>query len=391
MPETRLAAEPELSKTAIRLLMVTGPGRSGTSAVTGALSQLGVHVPPPLVDWNKSNRKGFFETRWVVDFQREVLNAAHTYEFDADPRAAGRIADATDAGTQDELTEWLRGAISGHRQLVIKDPRSVWLHELWERAAEDCRLTLCFLTMLRHPTEVVGSRSAYYGTATDPRAARDYAISKVAGWINVSLLNERQTRGRPRGYLRYTDLLADWRTALSGVRDAVGLELNADLASGEPNPVDEFISPDLHRIRTGWDELEVPEELRTIAEQTWSACCRLADEGGDTDLDAEFDELGERYAQSYRDAAAITSDTTDSAIARASAESARKVRQEFEAKLRETEAALAEAQSTGLKLPGKKSAHQKASPTEPSNRSNLARAGRLGKRVVRRVRRRIGR
>ncbi|SDS39518.1 sulfotransferase family protein [Microlunatus soli] len=379
MPETTLAAETELPKTSTRLLMVTGPGRSGTSAVTGALSQLGVHVPPPLVDWNKSNRKGFFETRWVVDFQREVLKAAHTYEFDADPRAAARIADATDAATQEELSRWLHGAAAGHRQLVIKDPRSVWLHDLWERAATDSGLTLCFLTMLRHPTEVVGSRSTYYGTAKDPRKARDYAISKVAGWINVSLLNERQTRGRPRAYLRYTDLLADWRSALTGVRDAVGLELNADLSSGEPSPVDEFISPELHRIRTGWDELDVPDELRTIAEQTWDACCRLADEGGDTDLSTEFDDLSERYARSYRDAAAIASDTIDSAVARAAAESARKVRQEFEDRLRESE------QASGSRLFEMKAAGAAGA------KATVTRARRLSKRVVRRVRRRLDR
>lgn len=394
MPEPTPTAEAELSKTSTRLLMVTGPGRSGTSAVTGALSQLGVHVPPPLVDWNRSNKKGFFETRWVVDFQREVLKAAHTYEFDGDPRAPRRIARATDAGTQDELTGWLREATAGHHQLVIKDPRSVWLHALWQQAADDCKITLCYLTMLRHPTEVVGSRSTYYGTSKDPRKARDYAISKVAGWINVSLLNERQTRGHGRAFLRYTDLLADWRSAIGGVRDAVGLEFNVDLTPGEAHPVDEFISPDLHRIRTGWEELDVPEGLQAIAEETWAACGRLADGGEDAELTAVFDELTERYARTYRDAAAITSDTRDSAVSRASADATRKVRQEYEGRLREAKVALKKAKADAAKDPGPGSSAAGGSGSKAAgstSKATVARARRLAKRVVRGVRRRIGR
>jgi hypothetical protein len=366
------------------LLMVAGPGRSGTSAVTGALSQLGVHVPPPLVDWNRSNKRGFFESRWVVDFQRKVLNRAHTYEFDADPRAIARIAEVADPKTRQQLTDWLKDAAKGHQQLVIKDPRSVWLHELWIESVDTCGLSISYLTMLRHPTEVAGSRSTYYGTASDERQARDYAISKVAGWINVSLLNERQTRGQSRVYLRYTDLLSDWRTALGGVRDRVGLEFNADLEPGKPNPVDDFISPELHRIRTGWDELDVPAELKQIAEEVWAACERLADEGGDADVAATFDALAERYDRLYRDAAAIAHDTQISAASRASSESAAKTRKELQRKLSEAKSAVAAAER---KAANATSLRTRATSTV---QSGAKRATRFGRRAVRAARRRIG-
>jgi hypothetical protein len=364
-----------------RLLMVTGPGRSGTSAVTGALSQLGVHVPPPLVDWNRSNKKGFFETRWVVDFQRAVLERAHTYEFDADPRAFDRIARNTDEKTQQELSAWLRQAADGHDQLVIKDPRSVWLHGLWVQAVADCGLSIGYLTMLRHPTEVVGSRSKYYGTARDERGARDYVLSKVAGWINVSLLNERLTRGQPRVYLRYTDLLSDWRTALTRVAHDIGLSYGADLSSGEPNPVDDFISPELHRVHTGWDELDVPAELRDIAEEVWQACEALADEGGDNDRTATFDALTERYTSLYRDAAAIASDTTASAAGRAGDEAAARTRAELDARIAAERAARKAAERALAD-------HRRRVPAPTSVAQD---ARQLGRRVVRGVRRRIRR
>jgi hypothetical protein len=248
-----------------------------------------------------------------------VLARAHTYEFDADPDAFRRIGEVADRQTRQQLSGWLRQAADGHRQLVIKDPRSVWLHELWAQAAADSGLSINYLTMLRHPTEVVGSRSTYYGKARDERSARDYAISKVAGWINVSLLNESLTRGRPRVYLRYTDLLADWRTALTEIGKALQLTYDTDLSTGDPHPVDDFISPELHRIHTGWEDLDVPPALRDLAEEVWAACGQLADEGGDTDLADTFSSLSRRYAALYRDAAAIAHDTTTSAVSAARA------------------------------------------------------------------------
>lgn len=383
--------------TASRLLMVTGPGRSGTSAITGALSQLGIHVPPPLVDWNRSNRRGFFETRWVVDFQRKVLTKAHTYEFDSDPRAIKRIGKVADKKTRRELAQWLKDAAEGHQQLVIKDPRSVWLHDLWVDAVEADGIVISYLTMLRHPTEVVGSRSAYYGTATDERKARNYAISKVAGWVNVSLLNERQTRNRPRVYLRYTDLLADWRTALRRVRDDIGLEFNAPLTPGEPNPVDDFISPELHRVRTSWDELDVPAELRQLAEDVWAACERLADEGGDADLDATFDALSERYDRLYRDAAAMVSDTISSAASRAAAEARSKTKKEITRKFSQAKHSIAKAEHQVVARVTHGPGTTEADPGETGRGEQAAipavaeRAIRLGRRVARGVRRRLRR
>jgi hypothetical protein len=377
-----------------RLLLVTGPGRSGTSAVTGALSQLGIHVPPPLVDWNRSNKKGFFETRWVVDFQRNALRRARTYEFDADPRAMARLEDLNDDSIQTDLTEWLKGASAGHEQIVVKDPRSVWLHPWWSRAAQDNGLVLSYLTMLRHPTEVVGSRSTYYGKFADERDARDYGISKVAGWVNVSLLNERMTRNQPRVFLRYTDLLADWRRAMTTVADQVSLTYNADLNSGEPNPVDEFITPSLHRIRTGWDELDVPDELRQIADGVWEACERVADQSFDDDLGRTFDELTERYSRLYRDAVALSSDTTTMAVATARAEAVRRTRREMQAKINAAKKAATAAQQTATKPSPQTKATKKPSGGNSVTQklpTPLRKAGSYGRRAVRKVRRRLAR
>jgi hypothetical protein len=287
------------------------------------------------------------------------------------------------------LTDWLGGAVDGHRQVVIKDPRSIWLTALWTEAAKAHDLAISYLTMLRYPTEVAGSRSTYYGNIDDERKARDYAISKVAGWINVSLLTERRTRGRRRVYLRYTDLLADWRTALGRVRDGLGLEFSAPLAPGEPSPVDDFISPELHRIRTGWNELDVPPALQQLADDVWAACERLAAEGGDADLGTEFDTLADRYGRLYRDAAAISSDTRASAVDRARSQASAKI-ERLNHKLTKTKRALATAEEELAALePNHRSGAAQA--LRRTSRGTARRLRRLGRRVARGVRSRLDR
>lgn len=298
------------------LVIVSGPGRSGTSAITGALSSLGIHVPGPLVEANRSNPRGFFETRWVVEFHKALLAKAHTYEFDPDPRAVDRVQTVVDDDVRSDLDRWLTSSSGAQSadQLAIKDPRTVWVHDVWGEAAADHGLDTCYLTTLRHPAQVAGSREKYYGQNADARRARAYAINKVAGWVNVSLLNERQTRPNRRVFIRYTDLISDWRPVLGRIGESLGLTFDSDLTPARPHPIDDFITPGLQHVHTGWDDLDIPHDLRNLADAVWNASERLADSHPDASLDAEFDQLSEQYDRLFSGAVAITSDLRLTAV-----------------------------------------------------------------------------
>ena len=57
-----------------RALLVSGAGRSGTSTVAGSLALLGLYIPQPEVEADSTNPRGFFESRWVVDFHKRQLD-----------------------------------------------------------------------------------------------------------------------------------------------------------------------------------------------------------------------------------------------------------------------------------------------------------------------------
>ena len=303
-PESGLVAPPKR-----RVVFVVGSGRSGTSTMSGALQTLGMHVPQPEVLADETNPKGFGEPQWVVDLHTELLQRCNVAVSDARPAAwfeAGKLANIERLRTR--LHTWLEEqfaqAESGEApELVVKDPRLAWFLGLWRSAALRCEAAPAYVTMLRPVTEVVGSKQRYYST-------RFGEIDRTAAWVNMMLHTERATRGSQRAYVRYEDLLTDWTIPLFGIGQRFDLFAVKSASANDIRKVHQFIDPNLRRVQLTWDDVEVPARLRDIAEESWAALDKLADDGGDRpDVHATLDEMRAAYASFYEEAEAIASST----------------------------------------------------------------------------------
>ncbi|UYM06973.1 sulfotransferase family protein [Solicola gregarius] len=291
-----------------RIVIVAGPGRSGTSSFAGTLARLGLHVPEPVVKPNATNPAGFYEPRWVVDFHNRLLVRAAVRNLDLSPDARARAErTAAKPGVRAKLRGWLGDVLENQgSQLVIKDPRSSWFPRLWVETAGEFGIAPGFVTMLRHPAEVSTSRQTYYGEDQPVSEQRANNIARIGGWINGALGAERASRGSARAFVPYTDLVADWRQTITRVGAA--LDLDYDPAPDvDPHPVDEFIDPSLRRIRVDWDDVDIPDSLRDVGERAWQALSRLATEGADSPqaIDA-VDQVAADYATLHADAQALS-------------------------------------------------------------------------------------
>lgn len=294
------------------LVLITGTGRSGTSTMSGTFDQLGLHVPGPYLGANESNPKGFFESKWAVRFHKQITSGSGINDFDSRPDAFDRAQRAVTDDLRAQLHDFLSRESREHDQVVVKDPRSVWAQQVWQEAAEHVGMEIVFISMLRHPAEVVGSRTTYYANPEDAEAQRSYATFNVARWVNSSLVSERETRGRRRAFVSYVDLLTDWRPVLAGLADDLGLTYDVDVAGGEASGVDDFIDPDLRRHAVTWDDLEIPEALRALAQAVWDDLLVLqAAHGADADASADLDVQSERYQVLFRTAADISHDALE--------------------------------------------------------------------------------
>ncbi|MEJ7832158.1 MAG: hypothetical protein WKF79_04535 [Nocardioides sp.] len=299
----------------IKLVIVTGSGRSGTSSVAGTLKRLGLHIPQPEVEADERNPLGYYEPLWVADFHKFFLNDIPVRTIDSRPHA-GRIAmEAVTPELEAELREWLRTELAAQPDgtvVVIKETRAYWLYPLWLRVTLELDAEVTSLTMLRHPAQVVRSRDAAYLTEETDSFRRQRETTNVAAWMNSVFETERATRANPRAFVPYYDLIGDWRAAITRACAQIGVD-PGDLTA--PHPVDDFITTSLNRSGAVWEGLMVGPDLVEMAEATWSAAGVLVEQPSDAAAMAELDRLRAAYVELYESAAAIALDETGSQVA----------------------------------------------------------------------------
>lgn len=325
-----------------RLVMVAGAGRSGTSTVAGALSMLGLHLPQPEVPADETNPRGFFESQWVVDFHKELLDRSPVIRtLDARPEVAELAEERPTDEDEARLTAWLAEQLA-HEQVLVKDPRLFWFHDLWRRSARGQGAELAFLTMLRHPAEVAKSRDTWYTPDISDDFRRHRGTANVAGWCNAAFVTERLTRPDRRVFVRYTDLLTDWRAGLVPVVERLGLELNADLASRDHHAVDDFIDSGLRRSETTWDTVDLPDTLRAVATGVWEQMNLLVDDPGDPSVPGALEVLQRDYDRVHDHAVAVALDHTRAREVHVRRNARANTRKELEGRIRELEQQVAE-------------------------------------------------
>ncbi len=292
------------------LVLVSGSGRSGTSSLAGTLKRLGLHVPQPEVEPSETNPSGFYEPQWVIDFHKRHLKELALHNIDSRPGAVDLVAELVATGEPArELTAWLSGQLEPD-QLVIKDPHAFWFAQVWEEVSRDVGADLRWLTALRHPAEVVGSRDIAYLSSQPDELRLVKETSNVAGWVHAALLTERAGRGHQRSFIRYVDLLADWRSALAPVQQQLDLRFNTDLGLTDHHAVDDFIEPSMRKSQLTWDDVRTPQWLQDTAEEVWELLGALTVDPADEAVTRRLDEIHEQYAARYADAVALTYDHT---------------------------------------------------------------------------------
>ena len=131
----------------MKLLLITGMHRSGTSCLAGCLEQAGVDLGTALLPAAQENALGFKENARVTFLNEDVLaNSGHSW--DAPPRG-GAVWRREDLERRDFF-------LADHRNLGvvgIKDPRLIFTAENWLALPYETAI----VATIRHPLRVVDS------------------------------------------------------------------------------------------------------------------------------------------------------------------------------------------------------------------------------------------
>jgi hypothetical protein len=259
-----------------KVVVVNGPGRSGTSTLAGVLSHLGPRVSRPHLPADERTDQPSFETKWVVEHHQALMRRDPVVRaLDSRPDAAELARRLPTPDDDVALHHWLGGVLldAPTGQVVVNDPRAFWFRDHWATVAHGLGADLGFLTLLRDPVGFVRSRDVVRADADrDPRQRRQRDTAFLAGWVHGLLVMEESTRSDVRAFVRHADLVADWRSAVADLGARLGMVL--DLETGAA-AVDDLVAAAPQESTPGWDEVDVPDALRVVATTLWEQLDRL--------------------------------------------------------------------------------------------------------------------
>lgn len=282
-------------------LVVAGMHRSGTSALTGALSLLGFDLGSRLLPPSDDNIKGFYENSEVVAIHERLL-AAFGLSWD-DPRElpANWIAHDAARAARNEIIELVQREFAQSNKWAVKDPRICRFLPLWREALGDLGQTMNVLLMARHPWEVSASieKRNQWGVPLGEILWLRYVFDAIAG-------SSRQAAA----VVLYEHLLDDPLETIAGALKSIGVQQTLVVGNGAVN---DFVGAEW-KHHSAPDSKHVDDPITQLSRRTYEV---LASTPGAVpnwealqDLGLEFDALwkihGPRLSEAFKRLAEVS-------------------------------------------------------------------------------------
>jgi len=285
--------EPVSDESAIALsqsILILGPHRSGTSAVTRVLNLLGVDLGSDMLPPKFDNQQGYWEHRAVFQLHERLLSRAGSawHEYRPMPHGWQELQDIK--AIRDELMGLLHEEFRGKPLWGVKDPRLCKLLPLWIGLLEEHRVDVRFVIIVRNPLEVVSSLE---------RRNRFSHAKCVLLCLSEMLSAMANTEGRKRAFVSYDRLLTDWRHVVDDLARQLEIEWPNEPSSREAE-IDSFLKPSERHHRYGAKQLRNDATLPPWAADLYEALERAS--RGDEDI---LSQCAQRAYESFSSATAL--------------------------------------------------------------------------------------
>ncbi|MBX3491407.1 MAG: hypothetical protein KF899_00445 [Parvibaculum sp.] len=317
----------EKSVSSVRVcLLVLGMHRSGTSAISRVLALMGADLPKKLMQPNKYNEAGYWESNQISELNHAILDSTGSSWDDwlrfndrwyASPQA-GEFKARAAAALKDEF-----GTSSF---FILKDPRICRITSFWFDILKEADVQPRVVLPVRNPLEVAASLERRDGFPPE--------LGHLI-WLRHVLEAEAASRGVPRFHCSYDELMNDWPGLVARAATTLGFSWPHSPESAGPE-IDAFLVDKLrHHCEPQTRVVENPA-LPAWLRDTFEIFSRWASEGENpadfASLDAirlAFDDAAPAFARLV----STRQQSADEALALADAERAARTR--AEAQLRE--------------------------------------------------------
>jgi hypothetical protein len=228
-----------------RALLVLGMHRSGTSAVAGAMVQLGAAPPLTLMPAHSQNERGYWESLKIVGLDDELLASAGSAWDDWRAFDTGWYSSPLVDGFRRRAKQLLEEEFDSADLFVLKDPRICRILPFWSTALREMNTASLVVIPIRSPLEVARSLASRDGFSLE---------KSLLIWLRHVLDAERETRHLPRTIVAMDDFLDDWRSSIQKIGRLLGIEWPR-LDDSTAAAVDNFLSWDLKHQNASSDSL----------------------------------------------------------------------------------------------------------------------------------------
>ncbi|WP_404455637.1 hypothetical protein LG329_07940 [Virgibacillus necropolis] len=243
-----------------KAVTVIGSGRCGTSMATRSINFLGVDLGEGFVKPNKTNPKGFWENRKIVDIHKEIKNELGSMPFRKGWQKTGKIKPL-----KQKMKETVEDQFSEKSLWGWKDPRTSECIEMWKEILSELNVKANYLIMIRNPLDVAASFKRAYNREEK---------SALKQWQIRTLLALRGTKTDSRIIVDYDDFVEDSFGTVKNIAKSFDLPLpNKTELKGE---LDSFIDPTLRHSRTTLKELAKSSEIEEDMKELYRVCLKAA-------------------------------------------------------------------------------------------------------------------
>jgi hypothetical protein len=261
--EEQLQSLAEISKLASspkrQAILVLGMHRSGTSAIGGVISALGVAGPKTLMAPNYYNSRGHFESTPLVAAHDELLASAGSRWDDWRQFNPRWIRSKAAEQHRQKIKALLIEEFGDEPLIFIKDPRICRFVPFTSSILAELNVSPMAILPVRNPLE-----AAYSLERRDKFAPSRSMLL----WLRHVLDAEFHSRHMPRYFLPYETFLTNWRYYVNRAAEKTGV-IWPERSDRSGVKVDEFLTLDMRHERVSFDEIKDHPEISPLVRETY--------------------------------------------------------------------------------------------------------------------------
>ena len=218
---------------------ILGMHRSGTSALGGVLSLMGLEFGTELMKLNQDNPKGYFENNFVFQLNNRILTE-HKSDWNDFQFKIENIDSNLKEFYIDNAKKIIEKEFNYTNKFAIKDPRICILFPIWEEACKRLGIDIKVIIPYRSPLEVARS--------IQKRDA--YSIeSGMLSWVQHLLFAEFYSRNYERMFLSFDRLIDNMEETLEEIASFIDIKLNKNTVLKIQSFLDSNLKHNNHDIK----------------------------------------------------------------------------------------------------------------------------------------------